>query len=112
MQWWCSRLEEFQATHHSGSTTEAEYVTALDAVKEGFWFKKFVAKLGVMSSDSIPLYYNKNGAITLAKEPRSHQKSKHIEQRYHIIHEYFEKQYIKVQTVDSTDNVVDRLTNH
>ena len=27
------------------STTEAKYVAALDATKEGFWFKKIIAEL-------------------------------------------------------------------
>ena len=61
------------------STIEAKYIAASKAVKEAFWYKKFIAELGVMSSDAIPLYCDNNGTIALAKEPRSHQKSKHIE---------------------------------
>ena len=58
---------------------EAVYIAKLKAAKEAFWYKKFAAELGVMSSDAIPLYCDNNDAIDLAKEPRSHQKSKHIE---------------------------------
>ena len=54
------------------STTEAEYVAVSDAAKEGFWFKKFIAELRVMTSDAIPLYCDNNGVIALAKEPISH----------------------------------------
>ena len=61
------------------STMEAEYIAASKAAKEAFWYKKFITELGVMSLDVIPLYCDNNGAIALAKEPRSHQKSKHIE---------------------------------
>ena len=61
------------------STMEVEYIAASEATKEAFWYKKFAAELGVMSSDAIPLYCDNNSAIALAKEPRSHQKSKHIE---------------------------------
>ena len=51
---------------------EAKYIIALEATKEAFWYKKFTIKHGVMPSDVIPLYYDNNGAIALAKEPRSH----------------------------------------
>ena len=63
-----------------------------------------------MPSDAIPLYYDNNGAIALAKEPRSHQKSKHIERRYHLIRDYLEKGYVEVKRVNSIDNVADPLT--
>ena len=76
-------------------------------VKEGFLFKKFIMKLGVMISDAIPLYCDNNGAIALAKEPRSYQKSKHIERWYQIIRDYLEKKYIELRRVDSADNVAD-----
>ena len=89
---------------------EAEYIAASEAAKEAFWYKKFAAELGVISSDAISLYCNNNGAIALAKEPRFHQKSKHIERRFHLIRDYLEKGYDEVKRVDSTDNVADPLT--
>ena len=58
---------------------EVEYITTSEAAKEVFWFKKFVAKLDMILSDVIVLYCDNNNAIALAKELRSHQKSKHLE---------------------------------
>ena len=89
---------------------EAEYIAASEAAKEAFWYKKFASEIEVMPSDAIPLYCDNNGAIALAKEPRSHQKSKHIERRYHLIRDYLEKGYVEVKRVNSTDNVADPLT--
>ena len=63
-----------------------------------------------MSSDAIPLYCDNNGAIALAKESRSHQKSKHIERQFHLIRDYLEKGYVEVKRVNSIDNVADPLT--
>ena len=62
-----------------------------------------------MISDAIPLYYDNNGAIALAKESRSHQKSKYIEWWYHIIRDYLKKKYVKVRRVDFTNNIADLL---
>ena len=63
-----------------------------------------------MPSDTIILHCDNNDVIALAKEPTSHQKSKHIEQRFHIICEYLEKKFIEVQRVDSALNMADPLT--
>ncbi|VFQ80987.1 unnamed protein product [Cuscuta campestris] len=62
------------------STTEAEYMAAAEASKEGVWLKNFITELGVVPSikNPIPLFCDNNGAIAQAKEPRSHQKTKHI----------------------------------
>ena len=46
----------------------------------------------------------------MAKELRSHQKSKHIERRYHIIRELVGKGDVIVQKVASADNVANPLT--
>ncbi|KAK8656175.1 hypothetical protein V6N13_108732 [Hibiscus sabdariffa] len=69
------------------STIEAKYITASEAAKEAVWIKKFISKLGVVpsTSDAIELYCDNNGAIAQAKEPRSHQRSKHILNRFHLI---------------------------
>ena len=85
------------------STTEAEYIATSDAAKEAVWIKKFISELEVVPSieSLIPLFCDNNGAIALAKEPRSHQKSKHIERRFHIIRELIGKGDIIVQKVAS-----------
>ena len=94
------------------STTEAEYITASDAAKEAVWIKKFINALGVVPSivDPVDLYCDNNGAIAQAKEPRSHQRSKHILRRYHLIREIIDRGDVKICRVPTNDNVADPLT--
>ncbi|KAK9007178.1 hypothetical protein V6N11_051009 [Hibiscus sabdariffa] len=60
---------------------------ASEAAKEVVWIKKFISELGVVPSisDVVELYCDNNEAIAQAKEPRSHQRSKHILRRFHLI---------------------------
>ena len=62
------------------STTEAEYIAASEAAKEGVWIRKFLIHLGVFPNASSPLdlYCDNNGANAQAKDPQNHQKSKHV----------------------------------
>ncbi|KAG8483065.1 hypothetical protein CXB51_021938 [Gossypium anomalum] len=75
------------------STTEAEYIAASEAAKEAVWIEKFINELGVVPSisNAIELRCNNNGAIAQAKKPRSHQRSKHILRRYHLIREIIDR---------------------
>ncbi|KAI5383626.1 hypothetical protein KIW84_070849 [Lathyrus oleraceus] len=94
------------------STIEAEYIATSSAAKEAVWIKKFISELGVVPSivDPIGLYYDNNGAIAQAKEPRSHQRSKHILRRYHIIREIINRGDVKICRVPTLDNIADPLT--
>ena len=94
------------------STTEAEYITASDAAKEAVWIKKFITDLEVVPSiiNHVDVYCDNNGAIAQAKEPRSHQRSKHILRRYHLIREIIERGDVKICRVPTDDNVADPLT--
>jgi len=105
---WKSSKQETTAD----STTEAEYIAASEAAKEGCWIRKFVSELGVVPSAEGPieLYCDNNGAIAQAKEPRSHQRSKHVLRRYHLIREIVERGDIKVCRVDTEANTADPLT--
>ena len=93
------------------STTEVEYVTASEAAKEGFWLKKFVTELGVVPTalDPVEIYCDNSSAVALAKDPRSHQKSKHIERKYHLIRDYVDKGYVKVCKIHTDLNVSDPM---
>ncbi|KAH9752839.1 hypothetical protein KPL71_014867 [Citrus sinensis] len=106
------RTKDLFLTYGEDSTTEAEYIAASDAAKEAVWIRKFIQQLGVVPTIALPisLYCDNNGAIAQAKELRSHQKSKHIERRYHIIREIIGRSDITMQKVASADNTADPLT--
>jgi hypothetical protein len=67
--------------------------------------------LGVVpgSSNLLDIYCDNNGAIAQAKEPRQHQKNKHILRRYHLIRQFFEAGDIKLCKVHTETNVADPL---
>ncbi|WVZ81432.1 LOW QUALITY PROTEIN: hypothetical protein U9M48_028809 [Paspalum notatum var. saurae] len=94
------------------SATEAEYIAASKATKEAVWIKKIISELGVVPSASCPLdlYCDNMGAIAQAKEPRSHQKSKHILRQYHLIREIIDRGDVKICKVHTDLNVADPLT--
>ena len=104
--------KSFKQATTADSTTEAEYIAASDAAKEAVWIRMFIQQLGVVPTIAFPisLYCDNNRAIAQAKEPRSYQKSKHIERRYHIIREIIGMSDITMQKVVSADNTADPLT--
>ena len=61
-------------------------------------------------TNPVHVYCDNNGAIAQAKEPRSHQRSKHILRRYHLIREIIERGDVKICRVPTYDNVSDPLT--
>ncbi|OAP01825.1 hypothetical protein AXX17_AT3G36900 [Arabidopsis thaliana] len=98
--------------------TDASFQTDKDDFRSqsGFVFclngGAFITELGVVPSISGPidLYCDNNGAIAQAKEPRSHQKSKHIQRRYHLIHEIIDRGDVKISRVSTDANVADLFT--
>ncbi|VFQ76393.1 unnamed protein product [Cuscuta campestris] len=78
----------------------------------GVWLKNFITELGVVPSikNPIPLFCDNNGAIAQAKEPRSHQKTKHIVRRYHIIREIVARGDVEICKIGTDDNIADPFT--
>ncbi|XP_058006640.1 secreted RxLR effector protein 161-like [Hevea brasiliensis] len=105
---WKSSKQETTAD----STTEAEYISASEAAKEAVWIKKFITELGVVPSiiDPVTLYCDNNGAIAQAKVPRSHQRSKHVLRRFHLIREIIERKDAMIEKVHIEENLADPLT--
>ena len=94
------------------STTESAYIAASEAAKEAVWIKKFITELGVVPSIVHPilLYCDNNGAIAQAKEPWSHQRSKHVFMRYHLIREIISRNNVKIEKIPTDQNIADPLT--
>ena len=74
--------------------------------------KKFITKLGMVPGFEQPvcLYCDNIEAVTQAKEPRSHHKSKHILRWIHLIQEIVKKYDVIMERVDTKNNIADSFT--
>ena len=70
---WQLRLQKTVAL----STTEAEYMAAMEAGKEVEWMKDFIGELGIRQEE-YRLYCDSQSAIHLAKNAAYHSRTKHI----------------------------------
>ena len=67
------------------SSTEAEYMSLSDMSRQLLWIKSLMSELGI-SLSPIPLFGDNQGSIFLASNPVQEKRIKHIDLRYHFIH--------------------------
>jgi hypothetical protein len=91
------------------STTEAEYVSATEGVKEAIWMRGLISELGV-PQDVIKVYCYSHSAIFLTKNDMYQFKTKHIDIKYHFIRDIVVEGKIKVDKIHTYKNHVDMLT--
>ena len=91
------------------STTEAEYVAAIEAGKEMIWLHGFLDELGKKQEMGI-LHSDNQSAIFLAKNSAFHSKSKHIQTKYHFIHYFVEDKLVILEKICGSKNPADMLT--
>ena len=56
------------------------------------------------------LFYDSTGVIAQAKEPRAHQRTKHILRRFYLVREIIERGDIDLQKIDGKENLADPFT--
>ena len=67
------------------STAEAEYVAACSASCEVVWLRKLLSDLFDLQLDATCIYCYNQSCVKLLEKPMFHDKSKHIEIKYHYI---------------------------
>jgi len=68
-------------------TTEAEYMTAVEALKEVLWLRGLVETFSIIC-DSVPVHCDRQSAIHLAKDHMYYKRTKYIDVRYHKIRQW------------------------
>lgn len=91
------------------STTESEYIAASQAVKELVWLSRLQKEL-IPDIQKPILYMDNQSAIRLIKNPEFHNRTKHIDVRYHFIREKFESQMFELIYVKTEEQTADILT--
>lgn len=103
---WCSRKQKCISL----STTEAEYVAASTAVKELVWLERLFKELLNDKLDVVRFFMDNQSAIRLVKNPEFHEKSKHIDIRYHFIRSKFEEKLFTLEYLPSEKMIADIFT--
>lgn len=74
------------------------------------WLRCLLKELGVSQSESTTLYCNNKGAIRLALNPGTHQRSKHIDVKHHFIRELIDRKVVVLEYVQSANQLADVFT--
>ena len=67
------------------STTEAEFVTAISCACQAIWLRKILEELHFKSQGPTAIYCDNSSAIKLSKNPVLHERSKHIDVKFHFL---------------------------
>jgi hypothetical protein len=92
------------------SSTEAEYVAGAHAAKEAIWLGRLFAGLQQPSTFPIPLLIDNQSAIAIAKNPEFHDRTKHIDIRYHFLRHKVESGELTLDYLSTNDQPADVLT--
>jgi hypothetical protein len=92
------------------SSCEAEYVAATAAACQGVWLKRLLGELLGHDGGVPELHIDNKSAIALTKNPVFHDRSKHIQIRYHFIRQCVEDGDIDVLFVRTNDQLSDIMT--
>lgn len=103
---WSSRRQKCV----SQSTTEAEYVAASESSKEAVWLKCLLSEIGETEDQPVPILCDNQSAIRSIHNPEFHQRTKHIDIRYHFVRSLQEDGVINVLFVPSKEQKADILT--
>ncbi|KAM3197342.1 hypothetical protein ACQJBY_072793 [Aegilops geniculata] len=92
------------------SSCEAEYIAAATAACQGIWLARLFGELMNQPGAPFSLFIDNKSAISLCKNPVLHDRSKHIDLRYHFIRDYVEKRWVAVEFIGTRDQKADILT--
>ena len=103
---WCSRKQATVAK----SATEAEYVSLSLATQEAIWLCRLINDLGNRMISPTLMYEDNEGAIQLSRNPKVHNRTKHIDVCYHFIRERVASNEIVVTYCPTQDMMADIMT--
>ncbi|KAE8975490.1 hypothetical protein PF011_g24445 [Phytophthora fragariae] len=92
------------------SSTEAEYMALSDCVKECVWMRRLIKDIGAEQVGATVIYEDNQGAMALAKNVGYQAGTKHIDIRYHFIRDKAVSNEVKLEYVDTKNQLADFMT--
>jgi hypothetical protein len=92
------------------SSCEAEYIAAATAACQAVWLARLLAEIRNSGTSRPLLRVDNKSTISLVKNPLHHDRSKHIDTRFHLIREYANSGQIEVKFIRTEEQLRDILT--
>lgn len=102
---WSSKLQSVVAL----STTEAEYIAAVEADKEVKWMRSLLKEFGMEVTQPSTLYIDNQSAISVSKNPEHHGRMKHLDLRFYWLRDNVESGHITPKHISTHDMIADCL---
>ena len=103
---WSSRKQGSVAL----STIEAEYISASGASREAIWLRKLLSDLFDSSLDPIVIHCDNQSCVKFSENPMFHDRSKHIEMRYHYVRDMVQWRVVSLRYIPTDDQTADVST--
>lgn len=91
------------------STCEAEYIAAATAACQGVWLARLLGDMKNTEAEQVRLKIDNKAAISLSKNPVFHDRSKHIDTRFHFLRECVEDGHVEVEFIGTNGQLADIL---
>jgi len=92
------------------SSTEAEYVAAVEGGKEIKWMRNILTEFGYPPSLASTLFIDNKSGINVLKNPEHHGRMKHLDLRHYWLRDAVQDSIISPVYIPSAQNVADILT--
>ena len=99
----------FQATI-SQSSTEAEFIAAVEAGKLALYLRSILNDLGINQNDATPLYEDNAAAIAMANASRPTRRTRHMEIKHFALLDWVATDQLILMAISTHDNPADGLT--
>jgi hypothetical protein len=94
------------------SSTEAEYMTITAIANDIKWINTLLTELTLNVQKPITIYCDNQSAIQISKHDLFHNRTKHIDIKYHLIRNEIKNKFIDIKHKESSNQLADILQSH
>ena len=92
------------------SSTEAEYVALSTSTQEAIWLRVLLGDLGFKQRKPTVIFEDNQSSIELSKNPKFHNRTKHIDVSFHFVRERVADNSVEVKYCPTEDMAADMMT--
>ncbi|KAL0414443.1 UNVERIFIED_CONTAM: Retrovirus-related Pol polyprotein from transposon RE1 [Sesamum radiatum] len=92
------------------SSAEAEYIAAAAASNQATWLRRILEDMGEKQEEPTTIYCDNKSAIAITKNPVQHNRTKHIDIKYHALRETTTRGEIELKYCSTEEQLADMFT--